>query len=84
LLVVQTGGMAAVAVTFARYFVELAQLPISYALLAAIVLAALTLPLGFTTSKEYAELEWPIDLLITAVWVTFGWNLIGTVLRNNS
>src|SRR6186997_2829257 len=41
-----------------------------------IVLAALTLPLGFTTSKEYAELEWPIDLLITAVWVTFGWNLI--------
>src|SRR4029453_14218810 len=33
-----------------------------------IVLAALTLPLGFTTSKEYAELEWPIDLLITGVW----------------
>jgi len=46
-----------------------------------IVLAALTLPLGFTTSKEYAELEWPIDLLITGVWVTFGWNMIGTVLR---
>ena len=43
LLVVQTGGMAAVAVTFARYFVELAQLPISYALLAVIVLAALTI-----------------------------------------
>ena len=43
LLVVQTGGMAAVAVTFARYFVELAQLPISYALLAAIVLATLTI-----------------------------------------
>jgi APA family basic amino acid/polyamine antiporter len=43
LLVVQTGGMAAVAVTFARYFVELAQLPISYAFLAAIVLAALTI-----------------------------------------
>ena len=46
-----------------------------------IVLAALTLPLGFTTSKEYAELEWPIDLLIAAVWIVFGWNLIGTVLR---
>jgi cytochrome c oxidase cbb3-type subunit I/II len=46
-----------------------------------IVLAALTLPLGFTTSKEYAELEWPIDLLITAVWVVFGWNMLGTVLR---
>jgi cytochrome c oxidase cbb3-type subunit I/II len=46
-----------------------------------IVLAAVTLPLGFTTSKEYAELEWPIDLLITGVWVVFGWNLLGTVFR---
>ncbi len=46
-----------------------------------IVLAALTLPLGITTSKEYAELEWPIDLLITGVWVVFGWNMIGTILR---
>ena len=46
-----------------------------------IVLAALTLPLGITTSKEYAELEWPIDLLITGVWVAFGANLVGTVLR---
>ncbi|HEX7088404.1 MAG TPA: cytochrome-c oxidase, cbb3-type subunit I [Vicinamibacterales bacterium] len=46
-----------------------------------IVTAALTLPLGFTTSKEYAELEWPIDLLITGVWVAFGWNMIGTILR---
>jgi cytochrome c oxidase cbb3-type subunit I/II len=46
-----------------------------------IVLAALTLPLGFTTSKEYAELEWPVDLLITGVWVVFGWNMLGTVLR---
>src|SRR5215212_9913533 len=46
-----------------------------------IVTAALTLPLGITTSKEYAELEWPIDLLITGVWVTFGWNLMGTVRR---
>jgi cytochrome c oxidase cbb3-type subunit I/II len=46
-----------------------------------IVLAALTLPLGFTTSKEYAELEWPIDLLITGVWVIFGWNMLGTIFR---
>jgi cytochrome c oxidase cbb3-type subunit I/II len=46
-----------------------------------IVTAALTLPLGITTSKEYAELEWPIDILITAVWVIFGWNMIGTILR---
>jgi cytochrome c oxidase cbb3-type subunit I/II len=46
-----------------------------------IVLAALTLPLGITTSKEYAELEWPIDLLITGVWVVFGWNMLGTIFR---
>ncbi len=45
-----------------------------------IVLAALTLVLGFTTSKEYAELEWPIDILIAAIWVIFGWNMIGTIL----
>jgi cytochrome c oxidase cbb3-type subunit I/II len=44
-----------------------------------IVSAALTLPFGFTTSKEYAELEWPIDIAIALVWVTFGINLIGTV-----
>jgi cytochrome c oxidase cbb3-type subunit I/II len=46
-----------------------------------IILAALTLPLGFTTSKEYAELEWPIDILITLVWVTFGANLLGTIFK---
>jgi cytochrome c oxidase cbb3-type subunit I/II len=46
-----------------------------------IVLAALTLPLGFTTSKEYAELEWPIDILITLVWVVFGVNMLGTIFK---
>jgi cytochrome c oxidase cbb3-type subunit I/II len=46
-----------------------------------IVGAALTLPLGFTTSKEYAELEWPFDIAIALVWVAFGWNLIGTILK---
>jgi cytochrome c oxidase cbb3-type subunit I/II len=46
-----------------------------------IVLAALTLPLGFTTSKEYAELEWPIDILIAGVWIVFGWNMLGTIIR---
>jgi cytochrome c oxidase cbb3-type subunit I/II len=46
-----------------------------------IVTAALTLPLGFTTSKEYAELEWPIDIGITLVWVVFGWNMLGTIAR---
>src|SRR5215470_17111793 len=48
---------------------------------AIIVAAALTLPLGFTTSKEYAELEWPIDFAIAVVWVVFTVNLIGTILK---
>jgi cytochrome c oxidase cbb3-type subunit I/II len=46
-----------------------------------IVSAALTLPLGITTSKEYAELEWPIDIAIALVWVVFGWNMMGTIFR---
>ena len=46
-----------------------------------IVLAAVSLALGKTTGKEYAELEWPIDILITLVWVVFGWNMFGTILR---
>ena len=45
-----------------------------------IVSAALTLTMGFTTGKEYAELEWPVDIMITLVWVVFGINMIGTVL----
>jgi len=48
---------------------------------AIIVGAAITLPLGITSSKEYAELEWPIDVAITIVWVAFTVNLIGTILR---
>jgi len=46
-----------------------------------IVAAAVTLPLGMTTGKEYAELEWPIDILITLVWVVFGINMFGTILK---
>jgi cytochrome c oxidase cbb3-type subunit I/II len=46
-----------------------------------IVSAALTLPLGITTSKEYAELEWPIDIAIALVWVVFGWNMMGTIVK---
>ena len=46
-----------------------------------IVLAAVTLLLGFTSGKEYAELEWPIDILIAVVWVAFGWNMFGTILK---
>lgn len=48
---------------------------------AIIVAAAVTLPLGLTTSKEYAELEWPIDIAIAVVWVVFTVNLLGTILR---
>lgn len=46
-----------------------------------IVAAALTLPLGLTTGKEYAELEWPIDIAIALIWVVFGWNMFGTILK---
>ena len=46
-----------------------------------ILLAAISLPLGLTTSKEYAELEWPIDILIAVVWVAFGANMIGTLVK---
>src|ERR1043165_3353422 len=46
-----------------------------------ILAAAITLPLGFTTSKEYAELEWPIDIAIAVIWVVFGWNMIGTIIK---
>ncbi|MEK7685933.1 MAG: cytochrome-c oxidase, cbb3-type subunit I [Verrucomicrobiota bacterium] len=48
---------------------------------AIIVAAAITLPLGLTTSKEYAELEWPIDIAIAVVWVIFTVNLMGTILK---
>lgn len=46
-----------------------------------IVAAAISLPLGYTSSKEYAELEWPIDIAIALIWVVFGINMIGTILR---
>lgn len=46
-----------------------------------ILSAVVTLPLGFTTSKEYAELEWPIDIAIALVWVVFGVNMIWTILK---
>ena len=46
-----------------------------------IVAAAITLPLGLTTSKEYAELEWPIDIAIALVWIVFGLNMFGTIMK---
>ena len=48
---------------------------------AVIVLAAVTLPLGYTSSKEYAELEWPIDILITLVWVSYAVVFFGTIVK---
>ncbi len=48
---------------------------------AIIIAAVITLPLGYTSSKEYAELEWPIDIAIALVWVAFGVNMFWTILR---
>ncbi|MCP4699244.1 MAG: cytochrome-c oxidase, cbb3-type subunit I [Gammaproteobacteria bacterium] len=49
-----------------------------------IVLAAITLPLGITTSKEYAELEWPIDILIAVVWVAYAIVFLGTIAKRKT
>ena len=46
-----------------------------------IVAAAITLPLGLTQGAEYAELIWPIDVAITIIWVIFGWNMFGTIIK---
>jgi len=46
-----------------------------------ILSAVITLPMGYTTSKEYAELEWPIDIAIALIWVVFGINMIGTIIK---
>jgi cytochrome c oxidase cbb3-type subunit I/II len=46
-----------------------------------IVAAAISLPLGYSTSKEYAELEWPIDIAIALIWVVFGLNMIMTIVK---
>ena len=46
-----------------------------------ILAAAITLPLGFSLSKEYAELEWPLDIAIAVVWVAFGINITGTLIK---
>lgn len=46
-----------------------------------ILFGALSLWMGFTTGKEYAELEWPLDIAITLIWVVFGINMFGTILK---
>ena len=51
---------------------------------AVIVLAVITLPQGFTSSKEYAELEWPIDILITLVWVSYIAVFFGTIMKRKA
>ena len=48
---------------------------------AIIVVGAITLLAGYTTGKEYAELEWPVDIAITLVWILFGINMFGTILK---
>ncbi len=48
---------------------------------AIILAAAITLPLGMTSSHEYAELEWPIDIAIAVIWIIFGINMFGTILK---
>ncbi len=45
------------------------------------MLAAITLPLGYTPGKEYAELEWPIDMLIAMVWVSYAVVFFGTIAK---
>lgn len=46
-----------------------------------ILAAAITLPLGLTSSHEYAELEWPIDVAVVLIWVVFGINMFGTIVK---
>ena len=49
-----------------------------------IVLAAITLPMGLTTTKEYAELEWPIDILIAVVWIMYAIVFFGTIMKRKT
>jgi len=51
---------------------------------AVIVLAAITLPMGLTSSKEYAEMEWPIDILIALVWVSYAIVFFGTIMKRKT
>ena len=51
---------------------------------AVIVAAAISLPLGYTTTKEYAELEWPIDILIAIVWISYAVVFLGTIVKRKT
>ncbi|MCK9509118.1 MAG: cytochrome-c oxidase, cbb3-type subunit I [Pigmentiphaga sp.] len=50
----------------------------------AMVAAVITLPLGYTSTKEYAELEWPVDLLIAAVWISYAVVFFGTIMKRKT
>ena len=47
-----------------------------------IMMAVITLPMGYTTAKEYAELEWPIDILIAVIWIAYAILFFGTITKN--
>jgi cytochrome c oxidase cbb3-type subunit 1 len=49
-----------------------------------ILLAVITLPLGYTSAKEYAELEWPIDILIAVVWISYAIVFFGTIVQRKT
>jgi cytochrome c oxidase cbb3-type subunit 1 len=51
---------------------------------AVIVAAAITLPMGYTSGKEYAELEWPIDILLGVVWISYAITFFGTVVKRKT
>ena len=55
-----------------------------YGWMAIIASAVITLPLGYTSSKEYAELEWPIDIAIAVVWVAYAVNFFGTLMKRKT
>lgn len=55
-----------------------------YGWMAIIASAVITLPLGYTSSKEYAELEWPIDIAIAIVWVAYAINFFGTLIKRKT
>lgn len=86
------GGCSLMATSF--YVVQrTCQTPLAFPKLAAftfwgwqtvILSAAITLPLGFTSAKEYAELEWPIDILIAVVWVSYGIVFFATIMRRQT
>jgi cytochrome c oxidase cbb3-type subunit 1 len=83
------GGCALMATSFyvvqrtsqAKLFAEPLAWFVFWGWQAVILAAAITLPLGLTSSKEYAELEWPIDILITIVWVAYAVVFFGTILK---